>query len=147
MTDKSKDLKRLHSYVDTAADLVIQATDEEIEADIRARGEDPKKSAEHVRSLIHSKVTARNKKRLERAKHELANKRRNQERKERSKSLPQTPEERRELLAAILTRPDLPSELTVAFRDREDSLTDEEINSILEDFADLGLINQEYKSK
>lgn len=140
MARSPDDEDRLERIVGGAAEAVLEATDEEIEAEVRAEGLAPAEVAEDVRGVLLAAVERfRGKQRLRRSRADyeatVAAMR------ERRPELPATPRERRELLAFVFNaRPQAAGMLTLQFRDLE-SLPDDDVTSCLRQLAELGVLD------
>ena len=133
--------ERFERIIGGAAEAVIEASDQEIEAELRAEGLDPAAVAEDVRGVLLGAVERyRGKQRLERSRSEY------QARVaaigEREVPLPATPGERRQLLAQVFrAQPRTAGMLTLQFRDLE-SLPDDDVTSCLRQLAELGVLDE-----
>ncbi len=140
VSEPRNDEERLERIIGGAAQSVLEATDEEIEAEVRAEGLDPAEAADDVRGVLLGA--------LERfhGKERLAHSRAGYESRvsamrEREHDLPAMPQDRRQLLAlAFRARPQAARMLTLQFRDLE-SLPDEDVASCLRQLAELGVLD------
>ncbi len=140
VSEPRDDEERLERIIGGAAESVLEATDEEIEAEVRAEGLDPTEVAEDVRGVLLGALERfRAKERLQRSRGEYEA--RVAELSEREHDLPEMPQERRQLLAlAFRARPQAAGMLTLQFRDLE-SLPDEDVASCLRQLAELGVLD------
>jgi len=146
MPERPRDYEaELRAIMDALAESAAQASDEEILAEVRESGEDPEAVAARVRGILSRAVTAYEQRRLRDA--EESYRRRLESMRTQSRAIPATPERRRELFMAIMTRqPDLGTAL-VTLQNREfRSLTDADIQSALEQLAALGAL-QEFEDR
>lgn len=130
----------LERIVGGVAEAVIEASDEDIEAEVRSEGLDPAEVADDVRNVLLGALERhRGKQRLERSRTEY--KARLTEMQGRAHRLPATKQQRRQLLAQIFSaRPQTAGMLTLQFRDLE-SLPDEDVTSCLRQLAELGVLD------
>ncbi len=140
VSEPRDDEERLERIVGGAAETVLEATDEEIEAEARAEGLDPAEVAEGVQGVLLGAVERfRGKQRLthSRADYEA----RVAAMQGHEPDLPEEPMDRRQLLAlAFRARPQAAGMLTLQFRDLE-SLPDEDVTSCLRQLAELGVLD------
>ncbi len=134
------DEERLERILGGTAAAVLEASDEEIEAEARAEGLDPAEVAGGVQGVLLAALERhRGKQRLERSRAEY------QARVaaigERRPELPPTPRQRRRLLAHVFRlQPRAAGMLTLQFRDLE-SLPDADVTSCLRQLAELGVLD------
>ncbi len=140
VSEPRDDEERLERIVGGIAESVLEASDEEIEAEARAEGLDPDAVAEDVRGVLLAALERhQGKQRLERsrAEHEA----RVAAMRQREHQLPASAQERQQLLAlAFRARPQAAGMLTLQFRDLE-SLPDEDVTSCLRQLAELGVLD------
>ena len=126
--------------LDLVEESLLAASDEEIMEDILLEGRDSEQIADSVSSMINAQIKTQQQKKLQAARggYNLSS------RKKRSILTAITnPVERRSLLNQILsTRDDLSLETTMAFRKGKE-MSDDDVASILEDFEELGLLDDE----
>lgn len=127
--------------MDALEEFIIAAPDEEIVADLKARGEDPDAVAQEVRSLLLGAVTQHKKEKLHAAarKHDE----RLKELKRKKSTIPGTPTERRRLLEqafGFLTTVQ-PAAATAQYRIFSGT-TDEEVSQQLEQLDQLGVLDK-----
>lgn len=140
MAEDRDDVLKLRAVLDSAAESIIKASEENILDDVRSEGSDPQRLADEVRGLIQLSVKARGQKRLRAARGALNRDRKAVASRVVLHSIPKDPNERRFLLDRLIAqRADLPQALTLAFREGE-AMTDDDDVSILEDLATLGYL-------
>lgn len=129
---------RIRSLYDALADSILEASDSEILEECRESGESPDKIAAHMREVLRRAWTNYQQRPLKEARQTYL----------RAASLvqgtkpnlPTTAEGRRNLLMGILAeRPEAGQTLMAQFRDFEE-MTDEDIQSWLEQFGHVGLL-------
>lgn len=128
------------SVLDALAESVLAATDEELLEEVRADGNDPVQLASQIEDLLLGSARAHF--RTERLKLEEAIAMPKLRASERSK-IPSSPLERRSLLAYIMQQlPKLGAALaTIHHRDYTE-LTDADVEGVLEQFDELGVLRQ-----
>lgn len=137
--------KELRHLMNSLAESVAEASDEEILEEVRAAGEDPSSEAERLREILMRAVSAHKRETLREARdsyeREAARIRHG------SDTLRQSIEEKRKLLASIfVARPQLQVAFTMQFRDDEgtkaEELSEEEVDSYLRQLQDLGVLDE-----
>src|SRR5574337_1533865 len=108
--------EELRAILYALADSVAEMSDAEIVAEVREGGNDPKASADRVRSVLLNAAKAYQQRKLREAQTQYE--RRIAVMQERKYSLPSSPEARRSLLADVFARkPELQPVLTAQYRD------------------------------
>jgi len=134
-----KHREELERIFDALAESVLEATDEEIQDEMRQEGLEPAKVAEVTRSILLDAATSFEKRKLREARQ--AYERRRAEITEGRHRLLDFAEERRNLFMRLLAlQPQLSAALTLQYRDFQD-FTDDEIESLLEQIQVLGLLD------
>ena len=135
MTGTKSDREALARLADAFVEDILNANDEDILAEAKEDYSDPAAEVAQARALFEKAAAAAGKSRLEAARAELARQRG-----------PATvtwmnPTEARRHLQRVLTRdPELAHRLTQAARkDQGTGLTDNEVQGLLEDLAELGI--------
>jgi hypothetical protein len=121
------------------AEAVAEASDKEILAEVQDAGLDLNAEAESVRAVLRRSIDKFKKRKLEQARrdYELAA----SALFTKAYHLPETPNERRNLLTNILVaQPQMQGMLTVQFREL-DLLSDDDIESSLRKLAELGMLD------
>ncbi len=139
------DEQRLMRLFDALADSVEEMTDEEVLAEAREAGEDPKVVAAQVAGIIEKSIRAQSeRRRLEaRRQYEAAIEAMSR----RKYSLPATANARRSLLIATVTQnPGIRSAVTLRHRELR-ALSDEDVTGYLEKLVDLGLLGGEHEGE
>lgn len=143
MSDATKDAKRLQALLDIATDALLEASDHEVLEELRNTGGDPAALAQEARAAFAAAQRVRGQRRLQAAREGLAHKRQASTGAGLRQLIPRDPEARRRLLDRILSREDLPRTMTLAFREGGGEMADEEVLTALEDFADLGILDED----
>lgn len=135
--EKQNQRLMLMRLADFAASDVLDMSDEEIQAEALKLGDSPEKASEEVKAAIELAVAAHSRQQLAVAREEIA-----ADAKSRIQiAFNLTINDAKILLREIITNHQKEVKLTVAAREGKD-LTDEDVFSILEDFAELGLIDK-----
>jgi len=135
--EKQNQKLMLMRLADFAASDVLDMSDEEIQAEAITFGDSPEKASEEVKAVIELAIAAQARQQLAVAREEIA-----ADPKSRIQTaFNLTVTEARSLLKEIIANHQKEVKLTVAAREGKD-LTDEDVFSILEDFAELGLIDK-----
>jgi hypothetical protein len=140
MSDNQRDYrKESEGILDGLAESIEAATPEELLEDTRLGDEDPVTVARHVEETLLNAVKKFEQKKLEAARQ--AYQLNAISRAPKNCCLPDTPHERRRrLLAVFQSRPRLGEVLTIQHRSFED-LSDEDVQSALEELAELGFLD------
>jgi hypothetical protein len=140
MTGGKTDQAKLQALLDAVEEMVLDASDEEILEDVRLDGRNPETAADELAELIGAQIKAHRQQKLQVAREGYRRSVAGGAR--RSGAIPDDPAGRRALLHSILvSRADVPKEITMAFREGED-LSDDDVASVLEDLAKLGFLDQ-----
>jgi hypothetical protein len=132
--------KELTAVWDAFAEMIAKSSDEEILAQAREEGRDPRETATHVRSLLRNALRSYQQTKLRAA--EERYKQRIAEIFQASHALPQNPEIRRRLLLNVLTKmPEMRPALLTAQHRELSGYTDADIASLLKQLADLGVLD------
>ena len=139
MGSGDRDEQRLQRLAEGLVDSILEAPPADVDDELRAAGEDPDTAEGEARRVVLAAVERRRRERRQQARAEyeahMAS------RVDVSVELPDTPEGRRELFAAVLQRnPGFGQMLTVQFRDLE-SLPDEDVASCLRQLGELGVLD------
>ncbi len=140
MSDNRRDYRReLEGILDGLAESIESATPEELLEDARLGGEDPGAIARHVQETLLNAVKKFEQKKLEAARQAYQLNANNSAPK--NYCLPDAPHERRQRLFAIFqSRPRLGEVLTIQHRSFDD-LSDEDVQTALEELAELGFLD------
>ena len=138
MPTRNEDHERqLERIVDGMVESILEAPEDEIDEDLRAAGADPERAADETREVI-AKTLERRRKRALRQRARERYERNVRAIEDEAYPLPETPEERRRLLAGVLAaRPQAAQALTLQFRNLE-SMPDEDVASLLRQLFVLG---------
>lgn len=140
--DRRDPRTELDAILEALVDSIETATDEELVEETQASGENLKAVAQEVKSSLLAGIKRFEQRKLNTAR-EAYKSRTGVQRKQ--FVLPSTPEGRRgQLLEILVSKPQMQAMLTVQHRDFE-SLTDDDIQSALEELGELGLFDDEGK--
>lgn len=132
--------EELEAIMNALADSVAETSDEDILEEARAEGKDPGEAATRVRNVLLDAAKAYRQRRLLEAQQEYESHITGM--RERPYSLPKSAIERRSLLDLVLSRqPEVRSALTAQYREFT-SLTDDDVESCLKQFQELGLLKE-----
>jgi hypothetical protein len=133
--------EELRAILYALADSVADMSDAEIVAEVREGGDDPKASADRVRSLLLDASKSYQQRHLREAQKQYE--RRIAAMRERKYSLPSSPEARRSLLAAVFARkPEMQLALLTAQHREFRNLTDADIENCLKQLDELGVLDE-----
>jgi len=133
--------EELAAIMNTLAETVAEASDEDILSEIQEEGENPTEAAEHVRNVLLNATRTYRQRRLWEAQRQYET--HISTMKQKTYNLPATAVEQRKLLDSILSRqPALrPAVLTAQFRDFE-TLSDADVESYLKQLQELGVLDE-----
>lgn len=138
--DKSPD-EQLRAIHEAFSEIIPRLSTEELDEEIRARGEDPAHVAEQTRHILKTAVKTYQQEQLHAA--TARHTARITELFQKKTNLPSTPEGRRELLAAVFANiPDMQSAVLTAHHREFTDLTDTDVEDYLADLAALGVLDQ-----
>ncbi len=140
MPTENLDREAFRRIVDGVVESILEASEEELDEDLRARGEDPEEVVRRTTAVAEAAVERhRGKKRLRRARQEYET--RVAEIESREYHLPESMAEQRRLLAAVFhARPKVAGMVTLQFRDLR-GLPDADVTSCLRQLAELGVLD------
>ena len=140
MENKKNYHEQLSAIMNRLADSVLEMSDEQTLAEEREQGNDPIKEAESVRYVLRQASKKHRMQKLEEA--ERTYKEQVTRLKTSQYELPDSSAKRRELLAAVFAaRPDVQSVMLTAQHRNFDQLTENDIESVLRQLADLGVLD------
>lgn len=140
MANKENYDEQLSAIMNRLADSVLELSDEQLIAEERERGIDPLKEAERIRAILRRSSKIHRMKKLHAA--ETAYKEHITRLTKSQHELPDSPTKRRQLLAAVFAaRPDMQSLMLTAQHRNFDELAELDIESLLRQLADLGVLD------
>jgi len=131
------DEQRLDALTDALADSILEESDAENIEELRLSGVNPDSEAARLKAMMLATVKAFRQRALETARAGYSRQIERMERK--SYAIPETPAKRRDLFAFLAQRPQFTQFVTAQYRDL-DKLTDNDIETYLEDLAELGIL-------
>jgi len=139
MSSKKVDQERFDVLADALGESILEESDEETLEELRTSGFDPDADAARLKALMLARVKAHQQRRLRAAREGYAQQIANIERN--TYRIPTTAAQRRELFSFVLQQPQYAAYVTAQYRNLE-SLTDNDIESQLEDLAELGILEK-----
>ena len=133
------DEQRLEALTDALADSILEESDAEVIEELRLTGIDPDAEAARTKAMMLATVKAFRQRALNAARAAYSHQIEGMERK--SYAIPETPAARRRLFSIFIQRPQFTQFVTAQYRDL-DKLTDNDIESYLEDLAELGILEK-----
>jgi len=139
MSNKRTDQQKLDALIDALGESVLEESDEELFEDLRRKGVDIHTESARIKAMLQSTVKTFQQRALETARE--AYKRQIERMETQRYSIPETATERREMFSFITKQSALADFVTAQYRDLE-SLTDNDIETYLEDLAELGILDK-----
>ncbi|MGA8644183.1 hypothetical protein [Candidatus Binatus sp.] len=139
MANNRTDQEKLDALIDALDDSILEASDEDLLEELRMRGVDPDAEAARLKTMMLGTVKAFRQRALEAARAAYSSQIKKMEKK--PYSLPKTPKERRQLFSLFTQQPQFAEFVTAQYRDLE-NLTDNDIETYLEDLAELGILEK-----
>lgn len=137
MSNKKTDQEKLAAFIEALGDSVLESTDDEIIEELRLAGIDPDAEAVRLKAKMLATVSAFRQRALAAARAGYRNRLEQMQRK--TYAIPKTPEARRELFSFVIRQPQYAEYVTAQYRDLE-NLTDSDIETYLQDLAELGIL-------
>ena len=139
MANKKTESERLEAMFDALGESICNESDEEILEDLRQEGIDPEAEAARLRTMMLDTVKAFQQRRLIVAREGY--RRRVEQLEKRKYPIPESAQERRSLFSFVLQQPQCARLVTAQYRELKD-LTDDDIETYLEDLAELGVLDE-----
>lgn len=139
MAEKRTDREKLDALIDALGNSVLEESDDEILEEIRAEGVDMRAESERMKTMMLATVKAFRQRALDAAR--AAYKSQIEQMQGKRYSIPKTAPERRRLFALFTQQPQFAEFVTVQHRNLED-VTDNDIETYLEDLAELGILEK-----
>ncbi|MGH7802556.1 MAG: hypothetical protein ACREOW_18355 [Thermodesulfobacteriota bacterium] len=139
MSNKRTDEEKLDALIDALGDSVLEASDDEILEELRKSGVDMDAEAVHLKAMMLGTVKTFRQRSLEAAR--AAYSRQIEQMENKSYSIPKTAPERRKLFSFLAQNPRFAQFVTAQYRNLEE-LTDNDIETYLEDLAELGILQK-----
>ncbi len=139
MPNKRINEEKLDALIEALGDSILEANDEEILEELRLSGIDMNAEAIRLKAMLLRTVTAFRKRPLEVARAAYNLQLEHLEKK--PYRIPETATERRKLFSLFTQQPQFAEFVTAQYRNIEE-ITDNDIESYLEDLAELGILDQ-----
>lgn len=139
MPNKRTNEEKLDALIEALGDSILEANDEEILEELRLSGIDMDAEAIRLKAMLLRTVTAFRKRPLEVARAAYNLQLEHLEKK--PYRIPETATERRKLFSLFTQQPQFAEFVTAQYRNIEE-ITDNDIESYLEDLAELGILDQ-----
>ena len=140
--DKNRETQPIDRLANLLVEDILDASDEEILAEVREAGGDPDRDAVAMRALFERSIVVSNKARLAEARAAVA-----AIKQASKKSSPHVVDiaTARQRLHNVLKNSNLPEPLTLAAR-KESELSDDDVRGLLADLEELGLLKNDDES-
>lgn len=139
MSHKKTDEEKLAALIDALGDSVLEASDDEIVEELRLSGIEPNAEAARQKAMMLATVKAFRQRALETARAGYSRRIEQLERK--PYAIPKTAAARRKLFSLFTQQPQFAEFVTAQYRDLE-NLTDNDIETYLQDLAELGILQK-----
>ena len=139
MANKKTESERLEAMFDALAESICNESDDELLEDLRQEGVDPEAEANRLKDMMLDTLKAFQQRGLVSA--QEGYRRRVEQLEGKKYPIPESRQERRSLFSLILQQPQYAGLVTSQYRDLKD-LSDEDIETGLEDLAELGILDE-----
>jgi Fic family protein len=139
MADKRTDQEKLDALIEALSDSVLEESDDEILEEMRMEGVDMHKESARMKAMMLATVKACRQRALNAARESY--KRQIDHMENKRYTIPKTATERRKLFTLFTQKPQFAQFVTAQYRNLED-VTDNDIETYLEDLADLGILEE-----
>ncbi len=139
MADKKTDSEKLDALIDALGNSVLEESDDEILEEMRAEGVDMRVESARMKAMMLATVKAFRQRALDAAR--AAYKSQIEQMEGKRYFIPKTAPERRKLFALFTQQPQFAEFVTAQYRNLED-VTDNDIETYLEDLAELGILEK-----
>ena len=139
MANKRSSSERLEAMFEALAESICDASDGELLEDLRQEGVDPEAEANRLKGMMLDTLKAFQQRRLVSAREGY--RRRVEQLEIKKYPIPENPHEQRSLFSLVLQHPRYAGLVTAQYRDLKD-LSDEDIETYLEDLAELGILDE-----
>ena len=139
MANKKTNSERLEAMFDALAESICNESDDELLEDLRQEGVDPEAEANRLKDMMLDTLKAFQQRGLVSAQEGY---RRRVEQLEKQKyPIPENRQAQRSLFSFVLQQPQYAGLVTAQYRDLKD-LSDEDLETCLEDLAELGILDE-----
>ena len=143
MANKKTESERLEAMFDALAESICNESDDELLEDLRQEGVDPETEANRLKDMMLDTLKAFQQRGLVSA--QKGYRRRVEQLEKKKYPIPEGRQERGSLFSLILQQPQYAGLVTAQYRDLKD-LSDEDIETCLEDLAELGILDEMVKT-
>ena len=139
MANKKTDSERLEAMFNALAESICNASDDELLEDLRQEGVDPEAEANRLKEMMLDTLKAFQQHGLVSA--QEGYRRRVEQLEKKKYPIPESRQAQRTLFSFVLQQPQYAGLVTAQYRDLED-LSDEDVETCLEDLAELGILDE-----
>lgn len=139
MADKKTVSEKLDALIDALGNSVLEESDDEILEEMRAEGVDMRVESARMKAMMLATVKTFRQRALDSAR--AAYKSQIEQMESKRYSIPKTAPKRRKLFALFTQQPQFAEFVTAHYRNLED-VTDNDIETYLEDLAELGILEK-----
>ena len=139
MANKKTNSERLGAMVDALAESICNESDDELLEDLRQEGVDPEAEANRLKDMMLDTLKAFQQRGLVSA--QEGYRRRVEQLEKKKYPIPENRQAQRSLFSFVLQQPQYAGLVTAQYRDLKD-LSDEDLETCLEDLAELGILDE-----
>ena len=139
MANKKTNSERLEAMFDALAESICNESDDELLEDLRQEGVDPEAEANRLKDMMLDTLTAFQQRGLVSA--QEGYRRRVEQLEKKKYPIPENRQAQRSLFSFVLQQPQYAGLVTAQYRDLKD-LSDEDLETCLEDLAELGILDE-----
>ena len=139
MANKKTNSERLEAMFDALAESICNESDDELLEDLRQEGVDPEAEVNRLKDMMLDTLKAFQQRGLVSA--QEGYRRRVEQLEKKKYPIPENRQAQRSLFSFVLQQPQYAGLVTAHYRDLKD-LSDEDIETCLEDLAELGILDE-----
>ena len=139
MANKKTNSERLEAMFDALAESICNESDDELLEDLRQEGVDPEAEANRLKDMMLDTLKAFRQRGLVSA--QEGYRRRVEQLEKKKYPIPENRQAQRSLFSFVLQQPQYAGLVTAQYRDLKD-LSDEDLETCLEDLAELGILDE-----
>ena len=139
MANKKTNSERLETMFDALAESICNESDDELLEDLRQEGVDPEAEANRLKDMMLDTLKAFQQRGLVSA--QEGYRRRVEQLEKKKYPIPENRQAQRSLFSFVLQQPQYAGLVTAQYRDLKD-LSDEDLETCLEDLAELGILDE-----
>ena len=139
MANKKTNSERLEAMFDALAESICNESDDELLEDLRQEGVDPEAEANRLKDMMLDTLKAFQQRGLVSA--QEGYRRRVEQLEKKKYPIPENRQAQRSLFSFVLQQPQYAGLVTAQYRDLKD-LSDEDLETCLEDLAELGILDE-----